>query len=224
MRRALAHSISATTSSAAVARWSRGRSARTIPILRSSSSGSRRSFSRHQVRSWARATEWKVPAATWSRIPSNRSLLRSSEAAFRVKVRARIRLGSSRPVRERQAIRWVSTRVLPEPAPAWMARGRASVVTAARCSSFSPMRSASASVASPYASPCRSPGAGSKPGNPSTVFIGRTLARGRDSPEEWCRTLVSWSPLDPRPSTVSSLRPSTAYRMSWPTSWTTWWS
>ena len=216
MRRALAHSISATTSSAAVARWSRGRSARTIPILRSSSSGSRRSFSRHQVRSWARATEWKVPAATWSRIPSNRSLLRSSEAAFRVKVRASTRLGSSRPVRARQAIRWVSTRVLPDPAPAWMARGRASVVTAARCSSFNPLSSASASASS-YASPCRSPGAGSKPGKPSTVFIGRTLARGHDHPEEPCRTLVSWSPLDPRPSIVSSLRPSMAYRMSWPT-------
>src|SRR5690606_6591213 len=54
-------------------------------------------------------------------------------AALRVKVTASTRLGSSVPTAARCAMRCVSTRVLPEPAPARMRRGEASEVTASSC-------------------------------------------------------------------------------------------
>ena len=47
----------------------------------------------------------------------------------------------------RYAIRWVSTRVLPEPAPATISSGLPLWTTAVRCASFRPSTSASRSVA-----------------------------------------------------------------------------
>ena len=96
-------------------------------------------------RSWARAIEWNVPAATLCDTPRFERRERNSPAAFRVKVSARIRPGDIAPVALCHAMRWVRTRVLPEPAPAWIARGRASDVTASRWDGSSPSSSESAS-------------------------------------------------------------------------------
>ena len=61
-----------------------------------------------------------------------------SFAALLVKVTASTPPGESWPVWISQAMRVVSTRVLPEPAPARISDGRAGKVTAASCSGFSP--------------------------------------------------------------------------------------
>ncbi len=66
-----------------------------------------------------------------------------SPAALLVKVMARISCGATSRAASRYAIRWVSTRVLPEPAPATMSSGLPSCTTAARCSGLSPSRRAS---------------------------------------------------------------------------------
>ena len=62
----------------------------------------------------------------------------SRAAALFVNVIARISLGLARPVATRCAIRWVSTRVLPEPAPARIRSGPSPWVTASRWGSLSP--------------------------------------------------------------------------------------
>src|ERR1700694_4575061 len=66
--------------------------------------------------------------------------LRTSRAALLVNVTARISPGSARPCWISQAIRCVSTRVLPLPAPAKISSGPSSAVTAARCGGFSPAK------------------------------------------------------------------------------------
>src|SRR5437764_7855933 len=73
---------------------------------------------------------WKVPAATWSRTPSWASRVPSWPAARRVKVRASTWRGSAVPRATRQAMRRVRALVLPDPAPARMQSGAASLVTA----------------------------------------------------------------------------------------------
>src|SRR5687768_4378044 len=61
-----------------------------------------------------------------------------SSAALLVKVMARIWKGDSRCSLMSQAMRWVSTLVLPEPAPATMSRGPPGWVTASRWTGLSP--------------------------------------------------------------------------------------
>src|SRR6202011_1826894 len=80
----------------------------------------------------------QIPPAVRFRRFSTR--LRISRAALFVKVTARISPGSARPCWINQAMRWVSTRVLPLPAPAKINSGPSSAVTAARCGGFSPAR------------------------------------------------------------------------------------
>ena len=73
---------------------------------------------------------------------STRSFI--SAAALLVKVIARIEPGWALRWETIQAMRRVSTRVLPEPAPATTRSGGPSCTTAARCGSFNPARSSSA--------------------------------------------------------------------------------
>ena len=82
--------------------------------------------------------EWKVSAQTaraWLPISfSSRS--RISFAALFVNVIARISFGFTPHAPIRCAIRWVSTRVLPEPAPAITSSGPSVVSTASRWAGF----------------------------------------------------------------------------------------
>jgi len=83
---------------------------------------------------------WKVPihmprTGTGSIAVSRSSI---SLAALLVKVTAINPPGDTWPVAINQAMRVVSTRVLPEPAPARIRPGRAGNVTAASCSGFRP--------------------------------------------------------------------------------------
>ncbi|CAM5231522.1 hypothetical protein SALBM217S_04803 [Streptomyces griseoloalbus] len=75
---------------------------------------------------------------------STRSFI--SPAALLVKVIARIWPGWTPRSARRWAMRWVSTRVLPDPAPATMSRGAPECTTAARWLSFSPPSSAAESI------------------------------------------------------------------------------
>src|SRR6267143_6895269 len=85
---------------------------------------------------------WKVPIqiAPAARLRRFSTRPRISRAALLVKVTARISPGSARPCWMSQAIRCVSTRVLPLPAPAKISNGPSSAATAARCGGFSPSR------------------------------------------------------------------------------------
>ena len=83
---------------------------------------------------------WNVPAATWSRTPRAARRDDSSSAARRVKVRARTWEAEAWPSATRQAMRRVSTRVLPDPAPARMHSGWPGVVTASSWAALSPLR------------------------------------------------------------------------------------
>ena len=85
---------------------------------------------RRSARSCASATAWNVPAVGSSRTPSRPSRVRSSPAALRVNVTASTWAGSIASVAACQAMRRVSTRVLPEPAAARIASGWAGSVTA----------------------------------------------------------------------------------------------
>src|SRR5215207_7140183 len=71
-----------------------------------------------------------------------------SPAALLVKVIARISPGWAPRCASRCAIRYVRTRVLPEPAPATMSSGAPACSTAARCAGLSSSSSLSASTAS----------------------------------------------------------------------------
>src|SRR5947209_1713855 len=71
---------------------------------------------------------------------------RISPAALLVNVIARISFGFAASVATRYAIRWVSTRVLPDPAPARIKSGPPGYVTASRWGSLSPSSRASRSV------------------------------------------------------------------------------
>src|SRR5580704_10478107 len=63
-----------------------------------------------------------------------------SPAALLVNVIARISFGDTSRSASRYAIRWVSTRVLPEPAPATISSGPPAWTTAARCCGLRPSR------------------------------------------------------------------------------------
>src|SRR6202034_2697950 len=63
-----------------------------------------------------------------------------SPAALLVNEIARISFGDTSRSPSRYAIRWVSTRVLPEPAPATISSGPPMWVTAARCCGLRPSR------------------------------------------------------------------------------------
>src|SRR3954463_3664249 len=92
--------------------------------------------------------EWNVIThiARVARPTSCSTRSRISPAALLVNVIARISSARAWPVRSRYAIRWVSTRVLPEPAPARMSSGPAPWAPAARCGGLSPPRRASAAA------------------------------------------------------------------------------
>src|SRR5690348_6086020 len=81
---------------------------------------------------------WKVPTLR-PRVPvsSESSRPRISPAALLVKVTARIAHGGTRSTSTSQAMRWVSTRVLPEPAPASTRYEPGGALTASRCAAFS---------------------------------------------------------------------------------------
>src|SRR5689334_15872679 len=116
--------------------------------------------------------EWKVLTHMMrARLPTRASTrCFISLAALLVKVIARIDAGWALRSEISQAIRRVSTRVLPEPAPATTSRGAPSWTTARRCGSLSPARSSSRlglrrlaapeSVASSAASAAGRPGIG----------------------------------------------------------------
>src|SRR6202034_3709102 len=69
-----------------------------------------------------------------------------SPAALLVNEIARISFGDTSRSASRYAIRWVSTRVLPEPAPATISSGPPAWVTAARCCGLRPSRSGCVAV------------------------------------------------------------------------------
>ena len=84
---------------------------------------------------------WKVPSHGMpSTAPPTSAPMRSfiSRAALLVKVTARICEPRARPVHRMWAMRVVSTRVLPVPAPASTSTGPSSASTAARCSGLRP--------------------------------------------------------------------------------------
>ena len=93
-----------------------------------------------------------------------------SLAARRVKVSSRIRLAGTPWVPRSHAARATSVRVFPVPAPASTSSGPASCVTARRCCSFSPSRTAPSiehayehnqpGPADPYAAPAARAGGG----------------------------------------------------------------
>ena len=96
--------------------------------------------SRRRIRTQA---EWKVMThIALARGPTSSSTRsRISAAALLVKVIARISPGSASPVRSRWAMRRVSTRVFPEPAPATISSGLPRCSTASRWAGFSPSTS-----------------------------------------------------------------------------------
>ncbi len=86
---------------------------------------------------------WKVPSQGMpSTTPPISWPMRAfiSRAALLVKVTARISPGRARPKLKIWAMRVVSTRVLPVPAPASTNSGPSSVSTASRCSGLSASR------------------------------------------------------------------------------------
>src|SRR4051794_14684871 len=87
--------------------------------------------------------EWNVEIHMPSAAPPTRCCTRSriSLAALLVKVIARIWLGHASRDSSRLAMRWVSTRVLPEPAPATISRAGPRYSTASRCCGLSPSSS-----------------------------------------------------------------------------------
>ena len=76
----------------------------------------------------------QAPRAAGPSIVSTRSFI--SPAALFVKVIARISFARAPAAASRCAIRWVRTRVLPEPAPATTSSGPSVVVTASRWAGF----------------------------------------------------------------------------------------
>ncbi len=85
---------------------------------------------------------WKVPIhRALPGTPSSFSTrARISPAALLVKVTARMPCGETPSAWITQAMRCVSTRVLPLPAPASTSTGPSGAVTAARCASFRGLR------------------------------------------------------------------------------------
>ena len=104
-----------------------------------------RPISARRIRTQA---EWKVDThISRARLPtSSVTRFRISAAALLVKVIARIDPGWTLRSPTRYAIRRVSTRVLPEPAPATTSTGAPAWSTAARCGGFKPANSSSADL------------------------------------------------------------------------------
>src|SRR4029453_16438293 len=96
-----------------------------------------RSASRRRIRTHA---EWNVDThifwATGPTSASTRDFI--SSAALFVNVMARISKGLTPSSRMRWAMRWVRTRVLPDPAPATTSSGPSAWVTASDCTGWSP--------------------------------------------------------------------------------------
>ena len=92
--------------------------------------------------------EWKVDTHMRCATGPTRSATRSfiSPAALLVKVMASSPNGDTRFSDTRNATRWVSTRVLPLPAPAITRIGPSGADAASRCTGLSPARSVSVSV------------------------------------------------------------------------------
>ena len=82
---------------------------------------------------------WNVPIHSGADGSSSCASIRAriSPAALLVKVTARMPCGDTPSTCTSQATRWVSTRVLPLPAPASTSVGASGAVTACRCASFS---------------------------------------------------------------------------------------
>ena len=80
-----------------------------------------------------------------------------SSAALLVKVMARISNGETPRSRMRWAMRWVSTRVLPEPAPATISSGPSVWVTASYWTGLRPSRRSSSPISAPYRRPTTLP-------------------------------------------------------------------
>ena len=125
--------------------------------------------------------EWKVEThmirARRPTSSSTRSFI--SLAALLVNVIARIEPGWARRWEISQAIRRVSTRVLPEPAPATTSSGAPAWTTAARCGSLRPASRSSALGRGRAAAGV----AGSRPGIGKVSLISPTTLRRRgDSP------------------------------------------
>ena len=85
---------------------------------------------------------WKVPIHMPDVLPPSSTSMRPriSRAALLVNVTAQISCGRTSRVASTYAIRWVSTRVLPLPAPAKMSSGPSGAVTASRWASLRSVR------------------------------------------------------------------------------------
>ena len=137
--------------------------------------------------------EWKVPSHCMpSTTPPMRSPTRFfiSRAALLVKVTARICQGLARPVASRWAMRVVSTRVLPVPAPASTRTGPSVASTASRCSGFS---LSSHGVARPPAARAAMP-----PGRASGAEIPPRSGEGGPCEAWWVGSPASGGPLSMR--------------------------
>src|SRR6516164_896706 len=101
--------------------------------------------SRRRIRTHA---EWKVETHIRSATgPTSRATRwRISSAALLVKVMARISNGEIPCSAISQAIRWVRTLVLPDPAPATTSKGPPGWVTASACTGLRPASSADAAL------------------------------------------------------------------------------
>ena len=99
-----------------------------------------------------RQAEWNVETHILSAVGPTRSAtrLRISSAALLVNVMARIPHGGASPVAMRWAMRRVSTRVLPDPAPAMISSGPPRCSTAAR---WGMVRSSSSAAGRPEKAP-----------------------------------------------------------------------
>ena len=108
---------------------------------------------------------------------------RISAAALLVKVMASTWPGCTPRAASRYAMRWASTRVLPEPAPATMSSGPPSCSTASRCCGLSPTSSSSGSAPGrlapgPPSGPSPAAAASAQVGTPAGVDQRRVGARG----------------------------------------------
>src|SRR3954451_2313416 len=138
IRRAFAHSISDARSRTPRYRYPPGSvraSGVSSPTFESRMRGNSDPATRGQkCRSCRRAAAWKVIAET-PRCPTAASRARISVAALSVKVTTSTSTGRTASVASAYATRRLITRVLPDPAPARMASGPRTVVTASRWAS-----------------------------------------------------------------------------------------
>src|SRR3954447_23235971 len=133
----------------------------------------RRLASRRRMRTHA---EWNVDTHIFCATGPTRAATRCfiSSAALLVNVMARIWNGLTRWSWMRWAMRCVSTRVLPDPAPATTKSGPSWCVTASCCTGLSPERRSSGMLRQPYRG---------RPGGPATrpwQDLARAHAEARD--------------------------------------------